>query len=120
MLTIGTSSHLEEVKRLIIAGFGFGPLPIHVVEDDVRAGRLWRLPPYDGAPMVDVHLVHDRSARRRPGREHSARRTAPGDCRAADRDAHLSLRRLHGRARPPFARNGVGAEMPPPRSVSAP
>lgn len=62
--TIGTSSHLEEVKRLIIAGFGFGPLPIHVVEDDLRAGRLWRLPPYEAVPMVDVHLVHDRSARR--------------------------------------------------------
>lgn len=61
--TVGTSSHLEEVKRLIIAGFGFGPLPIHVVEDDVRAGRLWRLPPYEDAPVVDVHLVHDRSAR---------------------------------------------------------
>ncbi|MBN9054077.1 LysR family transcriptional regulator (plasmid) [Shinella sp. PSBB067] len=62
--TVGTSSHLEEVKRLIIAGFGFGPLPVHVVEEDVRAGRLWRLPPYEGAPVVDVHLVHDGAARR--------------------------------------------------------
>lgn len=62
--TIGTSSHLEEVKRLIAAGFGFGPLPIHVVEEDVRAGRLWRLPPYEAVPMVDVHLVYDRAARR--------------------------------------------------------
>lgn len=61
--TVGTSSHLEEVKRLIIAGFGFGPLPIHVVEEDVKAGRLWRLPPYEDAPVVDVHLVYDRSAR---------------------------------------------------------
>lgn len=61
---IGTSSHLEEVKRLIIANFGFGPMPIHVVEDDVRAGRLWRLPPYETAPNIDVHLVHDRAARR--------------------------------------------------------
>lgn len=61
--TVGTSSHLEEVKRLIVAGFGFGPLPIHVVEEDVHAGRLWRLPPYEATPVVDVHLVHDRSAR---------------------------------------------------------
>jgi DNA-binding transcriptional LysR family regulator len=61
--TVGTSSHLEEVKRLIIAGFGFGPLPVHVVEEDVRAGRLWRLPPYDDAPVVDVYLVHDPAAR---------------------------------------------------------
>ena len=42
---------------------GFGPLPVHVVEEDVRAGRLWRLPPHQHAPVVDVHLVHDRSAR---------------------------------------------------------
>ena len=62
--TVGTSSHLEEVKRLIIAGFGFGPLPIHVVEEDVRAGRLWRLPPYDDPPVIDVHLVYDGMARR--------------------------------------------------------
>jgi DNA-binding transcriptional LysR family regulator len=62
-VTVGTSSHLEEVKRLIIAGFGFGPLPVHVVEEDVKAGRLWRLPPYQDAPVVDVHLVHDPAAR---------------------------------------------------------
>lgn len=62
--TVGTSSHLEEVKRLIIAGFGFGPLPIHVVEEDVRAGRLWRLPPYEDPPVIDVHLVYDGTARR--------------------------------------------------------
>jgi DNA-binding transcriptional LysR family regulator len=62
--TVGTSSHLEEVKRLIIAGFGFGPLPIHVVEEDVRVGRLWRLPPYEDPPVIDVHLVYDGAARR--------------------------------------------------------
>jgi DNA-binding transcriptional LysR family regulator len=61
---IGTSSHLEEVKRLIIAGFGFGPLPIHVVEDDVRKALLWRLPPYERPPEIDVHLVFDPAARR--------------------------------------------------------
>lgn len=61
---VGTSSHLEEVKRLIITGFGFGPLPVHVVEDDVIAGKLWRLPPYENAPQIDVYLVHDSSARR--------------------------------------------------------
>ena len=62
--TVGTSSNLEEVKRLIVTGFGFGPLPIHVVEEDVRAGRLWRLPPYDNPPVIDVHLVYDGTARR--------------------------------------------------------
>jgi len=61
---LGTSSHLEEVKRLILAGFGFGPLPIHVVQDDIQSGRLWRLPPYDSPPMVSVYVIHDPSARR--------------------------------------------------------
>lgn len=61
---VGTSSHLEEVKRMIVTGFGFGPLPIHVVEDDIAAGRLWRLPPYDNPPAIDVYLVHDPAARR--------------------------------------------------------
>jgi DNA-binding transcriptional LysR family regulator len=55
---------LEEVKRLIIAGFGFGPLPIHVVEDDVRKGLLWRLPPYENPPEIIVYLVFDPTARR--------------------------------------------------------
>lgn len=63
-IIVGTSSHLEEIKRLIVAGFGFGPLPIHVVEDDIAAGRLWRLPPYDTPPLIDVFMVHDPAARR--------------------------------------------------------
>lgn len=54
---VGTSSHLEEVRRMIIAGLGIGPLPIHVVERDVREGLLWRLPPYDEPPIIDIYLV---------------------------------------------------------------
>ena len=61
---IGTSSHLEEVKRLIIAGFGFGPLPVHVVEEDVRRGLLWRLPPYENPPEINVYLAFNPVARR--------------------------------------------------------
>ncbi|KAA5605514.1 LysR family transcriptional regulator [Roseospira marina] len=61
--TVGTSSNLEEVRRMIIAGLGVGPLPVHVVERDVRDGLLWRLPPYDdvrgpgGPAPVDIFLV---------------------------------------------------------------
>lgn len=61
--TVGTSSNLEEVRRMIAAGLGIGPLPIHVVERDVRDGVLWRLPPYDdvskpgGPAPVDIFLV---------------------------------------------------------------
>jgi len=54
---IATSSNLEEVRRLIMAGLGIGVLPIHAVERDVRDGHLWRLPPYDDPPPVDIYLV---------------------------------------------------------------
>lgn len=54
---VGTSSHLEEVKRMIINGLGIGPLPIHVVSRDIRDGLLWRLPPYDATLAIDVNLV---------------------------------------------------------------
>jgi len=54
---IGTSSHLEEVRRMVIAGLGIGPLPLHVVARDVEDGLLWRLPPYIDPPAIDVHLA---------------------------------------------------------------
>jgi DNA-binding transcriptional LysR family regulator len=54
---VGQSQHLEEVKRMIMCGLGIGPLPVHVVERDVRDGLLWRLPPYDDPPAVDIYLV---------------------------------------------------------------
>tara|TARA_R110002012_G_scaffold141749_2_gene299545 strand:+ start:699 stop:1712 length:1014 start_codon:yes stop_codon:yes gene_type:complete len=58
-----TSSQLEEVKRLIVAGVGIGPLPIHVVTRDVEDGLLWRLPPYDDPPAIDVFLVTNPASR---------------------------------------------------------
>ena len=60
---VGTSAHLEEVRRMIFAGLGIGPLPIHVVREDVERGRLWRLPPHDDPPPIDVHLVWNPRAR---------------------------------------------------------
>jgi DNA-binding transcriptional LysR family regulator len=54
---VGHSSHLEEVRRMIIAGLGIGPLPIHVVSRDLRDGLLWRLPPYEAPPAIDIYLV---------------------------------------------------------------
>lgn len=54
---VGTSANLEEVRRMIVAGLGIGPLPLHVVREDVEMGRLWRLPPYDSPPAIDVHVV---------------------------------------------------------------
>lgn len=60
---VGTSSNLEEVRRMIAAGLGIGPLPIHAVERDVRDGLLWQLPPYDAPPAVDIYLLSNPRAR---------------------------------------------------------
>lgn len=54
---VGTSAHLEEVRRMIVAGLGIGPLPIHVVKRDIEDGLLWHLPPYGDPPAIDVHVV---------------------------------------------------------------
>ncbi|MDH6233987.1 DNA-binding transcriptional LysR family regulator [Mesorhizobium soli] len=54
---VGVSSSLEEVRRMIIAGLGIGPLPLHVARRDVADGLLWRLPPYDAPPAIDIFLV---------------------------------------------------------------
>ncbi|WP_163850821.1 LysR family transcriptional regulator [Pseudooceanicola aestuarii] len=53
----GISSHLEEVRRMIIAGLGIGPLPVHVAARDVAEGVLWQVPPYTDLPAIDVHVV---------------------------------------------------------------
>lgn len=61
---LGLFTNLEEVRRLIKVGLGFGPLPIHVVAADIDAGQLWQLPPYDDPPAADVYLVTRPAARR--------------------------------------------------------
>ena len=65
----GTSSNLEEVRRMIMAGLGFGSLPVHAMERDVRDGRLWQLPPYGNLPSADVHLVTNEQTRRDRGEQ---------------------------------------------------
>ncbi len=59
----GLSSNLEEVRRMIIANLGIGPLPIHVVQRDVEDGLLWRLPPYEDPPMIEIFVVRNPKAR---------------------------------------------------------
>lgn len=54
---VGVSPSLHEVRRMIMAGIGIGPLPIHAVEEDVERGLLWRLPPYIGAPTVSIYVL---------------------------------------------------------------
>lgn len=55
--TVGSSMNLEEVRRMIEAGLGIGPLPLHVVRGEVARGRLWQLPPERDLPAIDVHLT---------------------------------------------------------------
>lgn len=54
---VGVSFNLEEVRRMIVAGLGIGPLPVHVAARDVAAGILWRLPPYESPPAIDIYVV---------------------------------------------------------------
>lgn len=54
---VGISSSLEEVRRMIMAGIGIGPLPLHVARRDIADGFLWRLPPYDTPPAIDIYLL---------------------------------------------------------------
>jgi len=63
---VATSANLEEVRRMICAGLGIGPLPIHVAERDLRDGLLWRLPPYDDPPAIDIFLVTNPRTRLSP------------------------------------------------------
>jgi len=60
---VGRSTHLEEVRRLICCGLGIGPLPVHVVRQDLETGMLWRLPPYRDPPAVDIYVVTNPASR---------------------------------------------------------
>lgn len=66
----GVSSHLEEVRRMVIAGLGVGPLPVHVAARDVRDGQLWQVPPYEGLPAIDVYLVWNERANKNRAEEY--------------------------------------------------
>jgi len=53
----GISSSLTEVRRMIVAGIGIGPLPLHIAQSDVEKGNLWQLPPYDDLPPIDIYFI---------------------------------------------------------------
>jgi DNA-binding transcriptional LysR family regulator len=57
---VASSQSLDEVRRLIFAGYGIGCLPEHIVRDDLARERLWRLPPEEGLVDVDVYLLWHR------------------------------------------------------------
>ena len=51
------SSNEEEVRRLILAGVGFGALTVEGAKPFVVQGQLWQLPPYEQLPVAGVYLV---------------------------------------------------------------
>jgi len=53
----GVSSSLNEIRRMIMANIGIGALPLHVVKQDVAAGHLRQLPPYNDLPLVNIYLI---------------------------------------------------------------
>lgn len=59
----GVSPSLHEVRRMIIAGLGVGPLPLHVAQKDVEAGRLKQLPPFSDLPSIDIYTINNPNAR---------------------------------------------------------
>ena len=54
---VAVSPNDEEVLRLIRTGIGYGALTLAHAAPFVRAGELWRLPPHEGLPSFDIHLV---------------------------------------------------------------
>ncbi len=54
---VAVSNHMEEVRRMIVAGIGIGAIPIHIAARDERDGLLWRLPPYRPTMPVDVFMI---------------------------------------------------------------
>lgn len=55
--TTGTSSNLEEVARMIVAGMGIGILPVDSVRGQIDSGALWNLSPEGGELGADLYLV---------------------------------------------------------------
>lgn len=54
---VAVSSNEEEIRRLILAGVGFGALTVEGARPFVEQGLLWQLPPYEHLPVAEVYLV---------------------------------------------------------------
>lgn len=54
---VASSANTQEVLRLVLAGFGIACLPQHICQNELRSGRLWRLPPEEGVGSVDINLL---------------------------------------------------------------
>ena len=59
----GVSSSLNEIRRMIMASVGIGALPVHVAKQDVAAGQIRQLPPYENLPLVSIYLISNPARR---------------------------------------------------------
>lgn len=57
---VASSPSLDEIRRMIFAGYGIGALPEHIVATDIMQQRLWRLPPEQGIANIDIYLMWHR------------------------------------------------------------
>ncbi|NIE75973.1 LysR family transcriptional regulator [Pantoea sp. Tr-811] len=57
---IASSPSLDEILRLVDAGYGIGCLPEHIVAAQVQSNALWRLPPWEGVIDVNIYLLWNR------------------------------------------------------------
>lgn len=107
---VATSAHLEEVRRMVLAGLGVGPLPLHVAQPDVDAGRLWRLPPYDDPPSIDVHVCWNPAARMNRAETAFRDLLTEGIERTPIRDRTYGASTTDGQARAPADRPAAEAD----------
>ena len=54
---VAVSSNVEEIRRLILSGIGFGALTLDSAKPYVDQGLLWPLPPYEDFPVTEMYLV---------------------------------------------------------------
>lgn len=60
----GVSSSLNEIRRMIMANIGVGALPVHVAKQDVAAGNIRQLPPYEDLPMINIYMISNPARRK--------------------------------------------------------
>ncbi|WP_082874984.1 LysR family transcriptional regulator [Burkholderia sp. MSMB1589WGS] len=54
---VARSESINEVRRLIVAGYGIGLLPNHIAREDVENRLLWRLPIENGQIDIEVNFI---------------------------------------------------------------
>ncbi|WDD90237.1 LysR family transcriptional regulator (plasmid) [Burkholderia sp. FERM BP-3421] len=60
---IARSESIDEIKRLVIAGYGIACLPDHHTSTEIHSGRLWELSIDAEQPDLAVHLIWNNKKR---------------------------------------------------------